>query len=67
MDLFGLPVLLDNLKYYSKCTKLPYIHLGKTNRENNMRVYLISVQPLEFLTYVQHIGLVLKVILIAIS
>lgn len=67
MDLFGLPVLLDNLKYYSKCTKLPYIHLGKTNQENNMQVYLISVQPLEFLTYVQHIGLVLKVILIAIS
>lgn len=68
MDLLGLPVLLDNLRYYSKCTKLSYIHfLGKTNGKNNAQVYLISVQPPEFLTYVQHIGLVLKVILTVIS
>lgn len=49
LDLSGLLVHLDNLKYYSNYTKLSYIHfLGKTNgKKNYMHVYLISVQPPE--------------------
>lgn len=58
MDLSGYPVLLDNLKYYSRYTKLFYIHiLRKTNREK-LHVCLSNICSAirEFLTYIQHTG-----------
>lgn len=43
MGLSGLPVLLNNFKYYSKYTKLQS-PLRKTNGKK-LHMYLISVQP----------------------
>lgn len=65
VHLSGLPVLLDNLKYYSKHTKSFYIHfLRKINGKTpHMCAFNICPATREFLTYIQHTGPVLKFIL----